>query len=205
MQRNLWERWTFSSPEEEPTGWSWRLPSNREFTKIQRWPGHQVCRHDIDEKAKMLRLWVCHKRGNRQIKCSGCAWKFTEICDLSERAVRDLPWGEFQTTVLIEIYRMNCPECGVKREKVLKLPTKVPSCKRFENAAGLACESDAALHVARHRGLPASTVCAIDLRYPEPRGAARSKPTLWPKRGDEILLPDLEPIFARRQEGLTPL
>lgn len=132
-----------------------------------------MCRHDIDEKAEMLRLWVWHKRGNRQIKCSGCALKFTEICDLGERAVRDLPWGEFLTTVFIEIYRMNCPECGVKREKVLKLPTKVPSCKRFENAAGLACDSDAALHVARQRGLPASTVCANRPAFP---GALRCNP-----------------------------
>ncbi len=58
-------------------------------------------KHEIDEKAKALRLWVRRKRGNRKIECSGCGRKFTEIYDLSERAVRDLPWSEFQTTVFI--------------------------------------------------------------------------------------------------------
>lgn len=100
------------------------MPTDREFTKILRWPGCQVYRHEIDEKAKVLRLWVRRKRGNRQIECSGCGRKFTQIYDLSERAVRDLPWGEFQTAVFIEIYRVKCPQCGVKRGKVLQLPSK---------------------------------------------------------------------------------
>lgn len=100
------------------------MPTDREFTKILRWPGCQVYRHEIDEKAKVLRLWVRRKRDNRQIECSGCGRKFTQIYEVSERAVRDLPWGEFQTAVFIEIYRVKCPQCGVKRGKVLQLPSK---------------------------------------------------------------------------------
>jgi len=44
--------------------------------------------------------------GNRKIECSGCGRKFHEFYDVSERAVRDLPWSSFQTTVHIEIYRV---------------------------------------------------------------------------------------------------
>jgi hypothetical protein len=47
----------------------------------------------------------------------------------AERAVRDLPWSAFTATVFIEIYRVNCPQCGVKREKVPLLPSKAPFSK----------------------------------------------------------------------------
>jgi len=35
-----------------------------------------------------------------------------------EREVRDLPCFEYRTTVVIELYRLRCPECGIKAEKV---------------------------------------------------------------------------------------
>ena len=53
--------------------------------------------------------------------------------DSNERAVRDLPWSAFRTTVHIEVYRVKCPECGVKVEKVPLLPNKAPFSKRFED------------------------------------------------------------------------
>jgi transposase len=79
--------------------------------------------------------------------------------------VRDLPWGEYRTTVIIEVYRVCCPQCGVKVEKVPQLPSKAPFSKRFEEAVGLACESASVRQVARQFRLAASTVRAIDLRY----------------------------------------
>ena len=66
--------------------------------------------------------------------------------------MRDLSWGGFQTTVYIEIYRVKCPDCGVKLEKVLQLPSKAPFSKRFEEAVGEACESASARQVARRFG-----------------------------------------------------
>jgi len=50
--------------------------------------------------------------------------------DVSEREVRDLPWGEFRTTVVVEVFRVRCPDCGVKTEKVPHLP-RAPFSKRF--------------------------------------------------------------------------
>jgi transposase len=114
------------------------LPTDNEFTRILSWPGYRVYRHAINEKAKTLKLWVRRKRGNRKIECCGCGRKFTEICDIGERAVRDLPWSEFRTAVFIEVYRVQCPDCGVKREKVPLLPSKAPFSRRFEDAVGVA-------------------------------------------------------------------
>jgi len=164
------------------------LTTDQEFTKILAWPGYRVYRHEIDEKARRLTLWVRRKRGNRKIECSGCGQKFSEALDARERAVRDLPWSGFQATVWVEVLRVKCPDCGVKREKVLQLPSKAPYSQRFEDAVGLACESAPARRVARQFGLAQSTVRAIDLRYLERWAAARRKPALRQMGVDEIYL-----------------
>lgn len=150
------------------------------------WPGYRVYQHEIDEKAKTLKLWVRRKGGNRKMECCGCGRRVAKIYDVGERAVRDLPWSEFRTTVYVEVLRLKCPECGVKREKMLMLPSKAPFSKRFEDAVGEACESAAGRRVARQFGLAESTVRAIDLRYLERWAAARRKPALRQIGVDEI-------------------
>lgn len=78
--------------------------------------------------------------------------------------------------MVIELYRVRCPGCGVKAEKVPLLPSKARFSQRFEAAVGQACESAAVRRVARQFGLAASTVRAIDLRYLKALGA-RATPT----------------------------
>jgi ribosomal protein L34E len=73
------------------------LPSDNEFTRILQWPGYRVYRNKIDEKNKLLELWVRRKRGNRKLECSGCGRKFSDVNDCRERAVRDLPWSDHST------------------------------------------------------------------------------------------------------------
>jgi transposase len=145
-----------------------------------------VYRHKIDEKNKLLELWVRRKRGSSKLECSGCGRKFTDAHDCRERVVRDLPWSEFKTAVYIEVYRVKCPECGVKVEKVPLLPSKAPFSKRFEDAVGQACESASARQVARRFGLAESTVRAIDLRYLERWATTRRAPPLRQMGVDEI-------------------
>ena len=162
--------------------------TDNEFTRILQWPGYRVYRHAIDEKNKTLELWVRRKRGNRKLECSGCGRKFQEAYDANERAVRDLPWSSFTTTVHIEVYRVKCPDCGVRVEKVPLLPSKAPFSQRFEDAVGQACESAAARQVALRFGLASSTVRSIDLRYLERWAASRRKPVLAQMGVDEIHL-----------------
>src|SRR5437016_13721348 len=109
---------------------------DNEFTRILDWPGYRVFRHEIDETAKTLRLWVRRKRGNRKLICSGCGRQFSDAHDYYQREVRDLPWRKYRTTVIIELYRVCCPECGVSVEKVPQLPSKAPFSKDFEDAVG---------------------------------------------------------------------
>ncbi|MGA2648669.1 MAG: ISL3 family transposase [Candidatus Sulfotelmatobacter sp.] len=167
-----------------------------DWSKVLGWPGYRVYRHEIDELAKRLKLWVRRKRGNRKLICSGCGRKLAEAYDSYEREVRDLPCFEFWTTVVVELYRVRCPDCGVKTEKVPQLPSKAPFSKRFEEAVGLACESAAVRRVARQFGLASSTVRAIDVRYLSRWSEERRKPALRQMGVDEIYL-------GKKQKFLT--
>jgi transposase len=159
-----------------------------EWTRILGWPGYRVYQQKIDEEAKTLRLWVRRKSGNRKLVCSGCGRRIDEIHEVYEREVRDLPCFQFRTTVVIELYRVRCPDCGIKTERVEQLPSKGPFSKRFEEEVGQACQSASARQVARRFGLASSTVRAIDLRYLERWKAQRRMPALRQMGVDEIYL-----------------
>src|SRR5436305_9401895 len=68
---------------------------DNELTKLLGWPGYRVHRHEINERAKTLKLWIRRKRGNRKLVCSGCGRKLDKAHEVSEREVRDLPCMEF--------------------------------------------------------------------------------------------------------------
>ena len=169
---------------------------DNDWTRILGWPGYRVWRSEIDEPAKRLKLWVRRKRGNRVLVCSGCGRRVDDVAEIYEREVRDLPCFEYRTTVVIELYRLKCPDCGIKAEKVTQLPSRAPFSKRFEDAVGQACESAAARRVARQFGLAESTVRGIDLCYLERWNAARRKPALRQMGVDEIHL-------GKKQKFLT--
>lgn len=162
--------------------------TNKDWTRILGWPGYSVYQTEIQEEAKELKLWVRRKRGKQAILCSSCGRGCTEAADISEREVRDLPCFQYRTTVVIELYRVRCPDCGLKTEKVEQLPSKAPFSKRFEETVGESCESAAARRVAKQFKLAESTVRNIDLRYLERWSAERKRPPLKHLGVDEIHL-----------------
>jgi transposase len=159
-----------------------------DWTRILGWPGYRVYQQEIDEQKKTLRLWVRRKSGNCKLVCSGCGRRVTELHEVYEREVRDLPCFQFRTTVVIELYRVRCPNCGIKTERVEQLPSKAPFSKRFEDDVGQACEGASARQVARRFGLSGSTARAIDQRYLERWKAKRHMPALRQMGVDEIFL-----------------
>jgi hypothetical protein len=120
------------------------------------------------------------KDGGAEVDLVGCGQHVaaTRIQEICEREVRELPCFEYSTTVVVETYRVKCPRCGFRAEKVTQVPSKAPYSNRFEEAVGQACESAAARQVARRIGLAESTVRAIDLRYLKRWEANRRKPPL---------------------------
>jgi transposase len=145
-----------------------------------------VYRHELDEEAKTLKLWVRRKPFHRGFECSGCGRRLHTVQDVREREVRDLPWSVYRATVVVEVHRLRCPECGVRVEKMEQVPSKAPFSKRFEEVVGQACESASARQVARRTGLAESTVRAMDLRYLERWEAKRRRPPLRQMGVDEI-------------------
>src|SRR5580692_4799835 len=160
----------------------------RDWTRVLGWPGYQVYAKEIDEPGKKLKLWVRRKKAGLKLICSGCGQHVpaSRIQEISEREVRDLPCFEYSTTVVVETYRMKCPRCGFRAEKVPQLPSKAPFSKRFEETVGQACESASARQVARRLGMAESTVRAIDLRCLERWEAKRRKPPLRQMGVDEL-------------------
>jgi transposase len=159
-----------------------------DWTSVLGWPGYRVYQKEIDEQGKTLKLFVRRKKAGLKLICSGCgqhvpASRIQEIC---EREVRDLPCFEYATTVVAETYRVKCPRCGFRAEKVAQVPSKAPYSKRFEEAVGQSCESASARQVARRMGLAESTVRAIDLRYLERWEASRRQPPLRQMGVDEL-------------------
>ena len=90
---------------------------DNDWTRVLGWPGYKVYRHEIDEPGKRLKLWVRRKRANKLLVCSGCGKPRGEIVASYEREVRDLPCFEYLTTVVVELYRVPYPDCGVKAER----------------------------------------------------------------------------------------
>jgi len=109
-----------------------------------------------------------------------------QVHDVREREIRDLPWSVYGATVIVEVHRLRCPECGVLVEKIEQLPSKAPFSRRFEEIVGEACESAAASQVARRFRLPETTVRAIDLRCLERWDERRRKPALKQMGVEEI-------------------
>src|SRR5258707_10965185 len=151
---------------------------DQEWTRMLGWPGYRVDKHEINEKAKTLKLWVRRKSGHQKLVWGGCGQRVHDIREIYEREVRDLPWGEYRVTVVIELYRVNCPGCGVKAEKVELLPSKAPFSKRFEEAVGQACESAPVRRVARPCPFSERSVRGAGVGYLPPRGGRRRPPAL---------------------------
>ena len=161
--------------------------SESAWTKIRGWPGYRVYRSAINEEAKTLRLWVRASAGTAN-------WSVPVVVGGSRKLPRStsarsgICRASNTARQWIELYRVRCPDCGIKAEKVALLPSQAPFSKRFEEAVGQACESAAVRRVARQFDLAASTVRAIDLRYLERWAQGRRRPALRQMVVDEIYL-----------------
>lgn len=170
--------------------------TEREFSRILGWPGYKVYRHEIDEAKRTLRLWVRRDRKNKLLICGNCGGRGHRVEEVRERELRHLPCMKYQTWLNVEYYRVKCPKCGLRTERMDEMAGKSPFSKDLEDDVGLACESAPARQVARRFQLAASTVRAIDLRYLERWSKSRNRPVVKQLGVDEIYL-------GKRQKFLT--
>jgi transposase len=102
-------------------------------------------------------------------RCSNCGTPVVEIHDTTERRVRDLPIGEWDTWLVVPRARLLCPRCGPTVEHV-------PWLDRYQRMTKRLAEKIAALasvlpikHVAEWFGVSWDTVKQIDRRSLERR------------------------------------
>jgi hypothetical protein len=109
----------------------------RDFTRLLGWPGYRVYRYELDEASKKLKLWVRKKPNHRGYECSGCGRRVHAVIATWEREVADLDCFEFRTTVVLDVYRLDCVACGPKVERIEQVPSKAPYTNRTKTVGNL--------------------------------------------------------------------
>lgn len=102
-------------------------------------------------------------------RCSRCGAAVVEIHDASERRVRDLPIGEWDTWLVFPRARLQCPRCGPTVEDVSWLDRYQRMTKRLAEKIAALASVLPIKHVAEWFGVSWDTVKQIDKRALERR------------------------------------
>jgi transposase len=97
-------------------------------------------------------------------RCSRCGEVVVEIHDVSERRVRDLPLGEWDTWLVFPRARLQCPRCGPTVESVAWLDRYQRMTTRLAEKIAKLAERLSIKHVAEWFGVSWDTVKQIDRR-----------------------------------------
>lgn len=185
--------------------------------RILRLPGYGVYQAAFDEQSSTATLSVRQVSREPRYTCSGCGIDVAGVHDWSERRVRDVPWGEWKVWLVVEIHRVRCPRCGVKKERLDFLEGKHPFTRRFSQAVARDCEDMAVSRAALKWQISAQTARRIDkralvawrrLRKRRPLRQMGVDELFWRKGKCLTIVSDLElgePIWAgpeRRKETL---
>lgn len=163
--------------------------------RILQLAGYGVFRSEFDEASWSVTLWVRETAKEPYYLCRGCGIGTRELHSVSERRVRDLPWGVWVVWLIVEVHRVDCRRCGVKAERIDFLEGKQPYTRRFAAAVARDCEDAAVSAVAAKWGLSVYTVRRIDKRSLQRWSRSRKRQPLRYLGVDEI--------FWRKQRCLT--
>jgi transposase len=97
-------------------------------------------------------------------RCSRCGEVVIEIHDVSERRVRDLPIGEWDTWLIFPRARLQCPRCGPTVESVPWLDRYQRMTTRLAEKIARLAQRLSIKHVAEWFGVSWDTVKQIDKR-----------------------------------------
>lgn len=132
-------------------------------TRILRLTGYGVFRAEFEESLGRVILWVRANGPDAEYhECGGCGISTRRIVDFRERRVRDLPWGEWEVWLVLEVHRLRCERCGLRTERFAFLDGKAQQTARFRRAVARDCEDAPAERVASKWKLSAETVRRID-------------------------------------------
>jgi transposase len=97
--------------------------------------------------------------------CSGCGGTCERYHDWEERWIRDLPILDAQTHLLVQRFRVGCPRCGPKLERLSWLDKYARVTKRLADSVARLCRVLPVKHVAKFYGLGWDAVKEIDKAY----------------------------------------
>jgi len=110
-------------------------------------PGHQVVAvHFLDASGrstivdrKVERVVIELMRTEKHFSCR-CGRVLHRYYDCRDLFVRDLPWGPWpKVELLVPRFRLCCPDCGVKTERLAWLDSRHRHTRRLSDAVALAC------------------------------------------------------------------
>jgi transposase len=134
------------------------------------WEGYRVGtvqRFAAGVQGPTAQVWIELVHGPGPFVCSGCGAARAGYHDGEERWVRDLPLLDAQTHLLVRRYRVDCPTCGPKLERLnWLLPWSRVTLRLAESVARL-CKVLPIKHVAEFYGLGWDAVKGIDKEWLE--------------------------------------
>lgn len=165
-------------------------------SRILRLPGYGVYACEADETTGTLTLGVRQTASEPYYVCGGCGISVRDVHSWTERRLRDLPWGEWQVWLVVEVHRVRCRRCGVRTERLPFVTGKTHYTTRLEAVVARDCEAAPVLRVAAAWHLPPETVRRMDKRVLRRWAAGRPRKPLRFLGVDEIYL-------GRRDKFLT--
>jgi transposase len=144
------------------------VPDVQSIAFLGEWEGFRVVsveRREPCQDRSWPEVWIELSPKAGPPRCSGCGGVGSQIHDVVERWIRDLPLLDAETWLRVPRRRVECPHCGPKLEAVTWLaPYDRVTSRLAENVARL-CRNLPVLQTARFFHLDWKTVKRIDKGY----------------------------------------
>lgn len=130
------------------------MGSPSELTSIVGFANYRVASVDFEDQSASSRAWVRLERsGRRAPVCSGCGRSTTKRRDWKLRSWEDLPWAGHPVTLMCVVWRLRCPRCGIRNERVPFAEPRARVTRRLQTRIGLDCQSMPTSHAAVRYGV----------------------------------------------------
>ena len=149
------------------------MPSKDIIALLGGWEGYRVGTvarfeaGELSDKSRTAEVLIELVRRPGPMICSGCGGACNRVHDWEERWVRDLPILDAQTHLCLQRFRVACPTCGPKLERLSWLPLWSRVTLRLAESVARLCKVLPIKHVAEFYELGWDAVKAIDKEWLE--------------------------------------